>query len=96
MGKLKNKTDDLLDEYFDYDIDNLTSFITADDNPRIGAASDDVIINKEVGIIAGFIVMILFSYVISVFVVHQIQNESSVIGTLYALGIKKKGLLYIT
>lgn len=98
VGKLKNKTDDLLDEYFDYDIDNLTSFITADDNPRIGAASDDVIINKEVGIIAGFIVMILFSYVISVFVVHQIQNESSVIGTLYALGIKKKRLIihYIT
>jgi len=98
VGKLKDGTDDLLDEYFDVDIDNLTSFITAGDNPRIGAASGDVIINKEFGMVAGVIVMILFAYVISVFVVHQIQSESSVIGTLYALGVKKKNLLinYIT
>lgn len=93
VSKLKDETDDLLGEYFDYDIDNLTSFIKADENPRIAAAAGDSVINKEIGIAAGIIVMILFAYVISVFVVHQIQKESSVIGTLYALGIKKKSLL---
>ena len=30
---------------------------------------------------------------ISVFVIHQIQRESSVIGALYALGAKKKDLI---
>ena len=42
--------------------------------------------------------MELFTYVISVFVIHRIQNESSVIGALYALGVKKRDLLrhYIT
>lgn len=93
IGELKDETDDLIDEYFNIDIDNLTSFVTAEDNPRIGAAADDLIINKEVGLAAGIIIMALFAYVISVFVVHQIQRESCVIGTLYALGVKKKNLL---
>lgn len=77
---------------------NLTSFVKKADNPRILAAMGDMQINKEAGLFAGVIVMILFTYVISVFVIHQIQEESSVIGTLYALGAKKKDLLihYIT
>ena len=39
-------------------------------------------INKVAGLIAGMIIIILFAYVISVFVVHGIERESSVIGTL--------------
>ncbi|MBR1817120.1 MAG: FtsX-like permease family protein [Lachnospiraceae bacterium] len=90
--------DELLDEIFDIDIDNLTNFITADDNIRIEAAAGDVIMDKNGGLIAGVIILILFAYVISVFVVHQIEREASVIGALYALGVKKKELLrhYIT
>ena len=74
-------------------VDNLTSFVKKEDNPRILAAAGDVRINKEAGLLAGVIVMVLFTYVISVFVIHQIQQESSVIGVLYALGAKKKVLL---
>lgn len=42
--------------------------------------------------------MMLFAYVISVFVVHGIERESSVIGALYALGVKRKDLMlhYLT
>ncbi|MBR4097451.1 MAG: ABC transporter permease [Oscillospiraceae bacterium] len=95
---LKEETDKLLDELFRVDIDNLTAFITADENPRIFAAAIDLEMNKTVGLAAGVIIMILFTYVISVFVIHQIQRESSVIGALYALGAKKKDLIrhYIT
>lgn len=98
IGELKTETDKLIGEIFDIDIDNLISFIKAEDNCRIGAAAGDVIMNKQVGLIAGVIVLILFTYVISVFVIHQIENESSVIGALYALGVKKKDLLvhYLT
>lgn len=90
--------DELLDELFDIDIDNLTGFITAEDNIRIEAAAGDVVMDKNGGLIAGVIVLILFAYVISVFVVHQIEREASVIGALYSLGVKKKELLrhYIT
>ncbi len=96
--ELKEETDKLLDEFFEIDIDNLTSFIKAEDNPRILAAAIDLEMNKTVGLAAGIILMILFTYVISVFVIHQIQRESSVIGALYALGAKKKDLIrhYIT
>lgn len=86
------------DIYFDVELSNLTRFLPAEDNPRIGAAGNDQIINKVGGLIAGAIIMILFTYVISVFVVHGIERESSVIGTLYALGVRKSDLLrhYLT
>ena len=93
ISELKMETDEFFDQYFDVEIDNLTSFIKKADNPRILAAAGDVRINKEAGLLAGVIVMILFTYVISVFVIHQVQQESSVVGTLYALGAKKKDLL---
>ncbi|MGN0657487.1 MAG: FtsX-like permease family protein, partial [Ruminiclostridium sp.] len=98
ISELKKETDKLLDELFTVDIDNLTEFIKAEDNPRIAAAAGDMQMDKSVGLIAGIIVMALFTYVISVFVIHQIQQESSVIGALYALGVKKSNLIghYIT
>ncbi len=72
---------------------NLTMFLKAVDNSRIGAAGEDQIINKMCGLVAGVIVMILFTYVISVFVIHGIEKECSVIGALYALGVKRKDLI---
>lgn len=93
IKELKTETDDLLDELFSFDIDNLTEFVESSKNPRIGAAAADMQMNKSVGLFAGVIVMVLFTYVISVFVIHQIQRESSVIGALYALGAKKKDLI---
>ena len=93
IGELEEETDELLDEYFELDISNLTSFLKVEDNPRIGAAGDDQIINKLGGLIGGVIIMVLFTYVISVFVIHGIEKESSVIGALYALGVKRKDLI---
>lgn len=96
--RLKDKTDELIDEIFEFKIENLTSFVSAADNPRILAAAGDMQMNKEMGLLAGVVVIALFAYVISVFVIHQINRESSVIGALYALGAKKRDLLshYIT
>ena len=88
-----DETDELLEEYLTVDLDNLTSFIKAEDNGRIHAAAGDLQINHNIGLLAGVVIMILFTYVISVFVIHQIQQESSVIGTLYALGAKKHTLV---
>ncbi|WP_310604242.1 FtsX-like permease family protein [Anaerosporobacter sp.] len=93
IKKLQDSTNTLMDEYFDIDVSNMTFFLKADDNPRIGTAADDNRINKVTGLVAGIIVMILFTYVISVFVIHGIEKESSVIGALYALGVKKRDLM---
>lgn len=97
-AELQRQTQELLDQYFDADIENLTQFVPAEDNPRIKAAAGDQIINKVGGLTAGVIVLVLVSYVISVFTIHNIEEESSVIGSLYALGVKKKELIrhYLT
>lgn len=71
---------------------NLKMFLEAGDNVRIDAAADDVKINKSAGILAGILLVILCSYVISVFVVHTIEQESSVIGALYSMGVKRREL----
>lgn len=81
------------------EVKNLTTaFTTAEDNPRILAAAGDMVLNRTVGLLAGGVVIALFAYIISVFIIHQINLEASVIGTLYALGVKKRNLLrhYIT
>ena len=71
----------------------LVSFLKRDDNPRIFATKNDKVVDIEVGVMAGIIVLILFAYVISVFVVHSIENESSIIGTLYSMGVTRSDLL---
>lgn len=90
---LHGRTDKLVNDNFTVDIDNLTQFIKKEDNPRIEASVDDVLINRTAGIVAGIIVMILFTYVISVFVIQGIERESSVVGALYALGVTKRQLV---
>ena len=94
IAELKDQSDELFDTYFQVEKSNLTFFLTADENPRIGAAADDQQINKFAGLVAGVIIMILFTYVISVFVIHGIEKESSVIGALYALGVTRRDLIF--
>lgn len=84
---------ELIDANWPEQNENLRSFVCAKDNPRIGAAENDVLINKYASILAGVIVLALLAYVISVFVVHNIEEEQSVIGTLYAIGIRRRVLL---
>ena len=93
FSELSEETKDFLDDNFEIPLSKLTQFVPADDNIRIGGAADDQFINKAAGLAAGVIILILFAYVISVFVVHSIEQEAGIIGTLYAMGIRKKELL---
>lgn len=93
IHELKSNIGKLLDAAFDLDLTNLTSFVKRADNVRIAGAAGDVVMNKYGGLAACVILMALFAYVISVFVVHQINRESSVIGALYALGVSKGALI---
>ncbi|MDE7288749.1 MAG: ABC transporter permease, partial [Oscillospiraceae bacterium] len=93
ISELQEETDELIDEIFEIDIDNLTEFIEAENNPRIKACAGDVVMNKNIGMFVGIILIALLADVLSVFVINQIQRESSVIGALYALGVKKNDLI---
>lgn len=92
-NELRDAVREAADKYLAEDLSNLRSFTAAEDNPRIGGAADDVVINKYASIVAGVIILALLGYVISVFVIHTIESEQSVIGTLYALGVQRKDLL---
>ncbi|MBO4390311.1 MAG: ABC transporter permease, partial [Lachnospiraceae bacterium] len=91
--ELKEQSDEVLEKLFSKSPDNITAFLLKEDNLRIGGASGDIEINKTIGMVAGIIVIILFTYVLSVFVINQIREESSVIGALYALGVRKRDLV---
>ncbi|MCR4648375.1 MAG: ABC transporter permease [Lachnospiraceae bacterium] len=90
---LKEQSDEMMDKIFSEAPDNITAFMTKDENIRVGGAAGDVVIDKTVGLYAGVIVIVLLTYVLSVFVIHQIQSESSVIGALYSLGARKSDLV---
>lgn len=93
VSEFSGETKDFLDDNFDIQLSKLTQFVPASDNARIGGAADDQFINKAAGLVAGVIVLILFAYVISVFVVHSIEQEAGIIGTLYAMGVRRNELL---
>lgn len=97
MAELQEGTEEFLGEA-ECEIANLKMFLTAEDNTRIGAAANDKQIDISTGFLIGIILMILFAYVLSIFVIHTIEKESPVIGTLYALGVTRRDLLahYLT
>lgn len=105
LKELDIEMEDIGDSYFqEYDdnfiagLSKLTQLLSADDNPRIGGAANDKLVDKASGLAAGVIVLVLFAYVISVFVVHSIEQEAGIIGTLYAMGVRRNELLrhYLT
>ena len=86
-------TQDRDDNFAEAEMGNLESFVKADENPRIGCIADDQAVNIYTGYLAGIIVLMLFAYVIAIFVVHEIERDSTIIGSLYALGVTRKDLL---
>lgn len=76
-----------------FDIDNLISFETAENNSRIGEVLSDISIVKEAGLLGGLVIFILIVYVVSIFTVHEVDLQSAIIGTLYSMGMKKRTLM---
>lgn len=91
--KLQNNSNELINKYFDVKYQNLISFVQAEENPRIYASVNDAKINKVSALFFGVIYLIMMAYIISVFIVHNIESESAVIGTLYSLGYQKRDLM---
>ncbi len=91
--ELQDGIDEFIDESFEFKYVNLSDFIKSIDNPRINDYEEDSMINKNAAMVVGIIFILLISYILSVFVVHIIERESAVIGTLYSMGYLKRELL---
>jgi putative ABC transport system permease protein len=92
VKEFSDEANDMIDDAFNIKTTNLMLFMNHADNPRIDTAANDVQINYTASIVFGILLVVLFAYVISVFIVHTIDQESSVIGALYSMGVKRRTL----
>lgn len=93
IKKFTNELEEKLEEAGYGKISNLLMFVKKEDNARIYASVNDILIMKYAGLAAGILILMLFTYIISVFVIHNIEAESSIIGTLYAMGMRKNEIV---
>ncbi|MBR1824609.1 MAG: ABC transporter permease [Ruminococcus sp.] len=85
-------------QFSDTDFNNISFFMQRESNPRIGASLAKVGMYHVGGIITGAVILILFAYICSIFVIGTIEQESQFIGALYAMGVHRKKIMlhYIT
>lgn len=76
-----------------YSFVNISSFEDAKYNIRIHDPVDDSQISKKSALVAGIILLLLLSYMLAIFASGTIEQERTVIGTLYALGYSRRELL---
>lgn len=67
----------------------ITSFTNAWNNQRITSYSEDIAINKQMGIIIGIILVVLTAFIWGISILQILDRESAVIGTLYSMGYLK-------
>lgn len=97
--ELRDSLQQLADlDFSDVNIDNLLSITTVSSNPRIGEVLSDISIVEQMGLVGGVVILVLIVYVISIFTIHSVDLESSIIGTMYSMGVSKSTLMvhYIT
>ena len=64
-----------------------------DNNKRINAAQDDAVINKMAALYSGIIVFVLIAFMFSVFAIHNVDVNKEIVGTLYAMGYRRKEIV---
>lgn len=79
-----------LDDYFDVDVDIIESFEPLTYNAGIQNTADG---NMRTAIACGIVAFMIISFIFTVFISHEIDNESAVIGALYSMGVKKSSLI---
>ena len=89
VDQLQQRADELTERVFDSRVNKVSQIVSRADNPRIDAMSEDQMVIRAIGMVLGILLFILISYVLSVFVSHSIEEERSIIGALYALGVSR-------
>lgn len=90
MDESMNVSEDM-DNFADFmDVDLVELFDPLSYNTGIQNTADK---NMKTAGSCGVIALILISFILIVFVSHEIDNESAVIGVFYSMGIKKSSLI---
>lgn len=83
-----NDNIDELDEFFDIDI--IETFEPLSFHTGVQNTADR---NMSTAETCGIIVFMIIAFIFTVFISHEIDNESSVIGAMYSMGVKKWSLI---
>lgn len=84
---------EITDEIYSFEPTNPSSFLEKEDNKQINAAQDDASIYKMSALYSGVIVFALIAFIFSVFAIHSVDESRETIGTLYALGYRRRELV---
>ncbi|URZ02601.1 ABC transporter permease [Clostridium felsineum] len=93
MSKLKEMNKYYLNNTSKYAFPNLSYFQATNTNSRIVDFLQAHTSYINVAIIIGIMLSILIAYILSVFAIHSVDKDSTVIGSLYSLGYLKSELL---
>ena len=82
------------EEFVASSIDSMLISITpTDDNERMSAYKADLDTTLSVSIFMAILLAILIAFIISVFMTHTIDEQSAEIGTLYAMGVRRREMM---
>ena len=93
VAELEERSADLTSRVFDTRVNKVSVITTQSSNPRIGSLEQNQKLFRTIGIVLSVILLLLISYVLSVFVSHSIEEERPIIGALYALGVTRGQVL---
>lgn len=93
LKEFSKKAKENMDKELPKEVPNLSFYLGKDDNPRIFAAVDDKKVDIDTAWPASILAILLSSYAITVLIGHVIEKEKPVIGTLTALGVKKRDII---
>lgn len=93
ISEMDESTSEILDELLEWEYPNLYRFNNATTNTRIVDFVQSHQMFFSLAVILGVLIALLIAYVISVFASNTIKNDHKIIGTLYAMGYRKKELI---
>ena len=93
IEQLSNSYIEITEELFEITPTNLSFFLERDNSKRINAAQDDAVINKMAALYSGIIVFVLIAFMFSVFAIHNVDVNKEIVGTLYAVGYRRKEIV---
>ncbi len=91
--ELSDSFNKYIDDYMNFKYSNVNSFITRTNNSRIISILNGANTMMSLSYVIGIILFILVAYIISVFIIQDINTESKIIGTLLASGYNKQELI---
>jgi len=93
LGTLDSFIGEALERAKSSALSNLSLFVKQQDNPRMTSAVSRATAYRTVILLLGVVVLVMVSYILSVFVLQQLSQDIKNIGALYAMGVRKDELM---